>query len=118
MKRLAQKTLTLAAVVTAAAGTVVLPAAGAHADRQLPCYKVAAVCMWTEPSGGGEQRLLFREGAIIRPAVRSAQNQTFETWCFYEQPFYAGYRRREIQSHETVYDFGFTAYSARPGNCY
>ena len=84
MKRFLKKAASAVAIAAAAAGVAVLPASSAHADPQLLCPRVVAVCTWTEPSGRGELRLLFEGREVILPPVRSAQNQTFEPWCFYE----------------------------------
>lgn len=118
MKRFVKKMLTLSAVVGAAAGSAIMPAASAHADAQLPCYRIAAVCAWSEPGGQGELRLLFGPEFILDPPVQSAQNQTQEPWCFYREPGFRGDERRQVQPNETAYDFGFQAYSAKPGPCW
>ncbi len=117
MKRFLKKAASAGAIAAAAAGVAVLPASSAHADPQLPCPRVITVCTWTEPTGRGELRLLFEGREVILPPVRSAQNQTFEPWCFYEAPGFNG-ERRELQPQETAFDFGFPVHSAKPGRCY
>jgi Peptidase inhibitor family I36 len=118
MKRFVKKVATLAAVGAAAVGTAVLPAASAHAAPEFPCPRVLAVCTWTEPGGQGRARLLFEADPHIVPHVRSAQNQTPEPWCFYEEADFSGNQRREVSPWETVHDFGFPVRSARPGPCW
>lgn len=116
MKNLPRHAAMVAAVLTAATG-LALPTTAAHAAESYPCPRVQAVCVWTEPGGHGDLRLLWAEEPYIVPPVRSAQNQTPEPWCFFNAPGYQGDERREVTHNETVADFGFDALSARQGPC-
>ncbi|MFD7427306.1 hypothetical protein ACFV6Z_09640 [Streptomyces sp. NPDC059818] len=113
-----QKAGLFSAVAVAGLGTAVLPAAGAQAAPVPLCPRVIGVCTWTEPSFEGDLRLLFDEEAVLAPPVRSAVNQDFQTWCFYEKPFFDNQgKMREVNQGETVNDFGFGAHSAKRGQC-
>ncbi|MFJ4922313.1 hypothetical protein [Streptomyces sp. NPDC088725] len=113
-----QKVGMFSAVAVAGLGTAVLPAASAHAAAQPICPPVIGVCTWTEPNFESDLRILFDEEPFIAPPVRSARNQDFQTWCFYERPFFDNRGQvREVNRGETVNDFGFSAHSARRGQC-
>jgi hypothetical protein len=117
MKTLLKKMGLLSATAAVSLGTAVLPAAQAQAAQPI-CPRVIAVCTWTEPNFEGDSRLLFDEEAVLQPPVRSAVNQDFQTWCFYERPFFDNRgQMREVNRGETVYDFGFSALSAKRGQC-
>ena len=105
------------AVAVASLGTTVLPATTAHAAEPI-CPMVVGVCTWTEASFEGDMRIVFDEESVLVPPVRSAVNRDFQTWCFYERPFFDNRgQQREVNSGETVNDFGFDAHSAKQGQC-
>ncbi|MFJ5846866.1 peptidase inhibitor family I36 protein [Streptomyces sp. NPDC092903] len=117
MKRFMQNVGLFTAVAMAGLGTAVLPAATAQAAEP-NCPQVVGVCTWTEPSFGGDMRILFDGEPVLTPPIRSAQNQDVQTWCFYERPFYDNQgQMREVNANETVDDFGFDAHSANQGQC-
>ncbi|WP_329174657.1 hypothetical protein [Streptomyces sp. NBC_01477] len=117
MKRFMQKMGMFSAVAVVGLGTAVLPAAAAHAAEPV-CPLVVGVCTWTEPGFGGDLRILFDDEPAIAPPTQSARNQDFDTWCFYERPFYDNQgQMREVNRGETVNDFGFSAHSAKRGQC-
>lgn len=118
MKRFVKKAVSFAAVSAAALGVAVLPATSAHAAPEFPCPRIMAVCTWSEPGGQGRAGLVFEDRDFLNPPVQSAQNQTDQTWCFFDAPGFQGEQRREIQPWETAHDFGFAAYSARRGGCW
>lgn len=118
MKSTMKKVALLSAVAMASLGTAVLPAAQAQAAPQPICPLVVGVCTWTEPGFEGDMRILFDEEPVLVPPVRSATNQDFQTWCFYERPFFDNQgQMREVNAGETVNDFGFGAQSAQRGQC-
>ncbi|MFJ2812643.1 peptidase inhibitor family I36 protein [Streptomyces sp. NPDC087294] len=120
MKRFMKKVGLASALVMAGAGLAALPTATAQAAAPYPvCPRVTAVCTWTEPSFEGEMRILFNGKELLQPPVRSALNQSFDTWCFYERPFFDNRgQMREVNRGEEVHDFGFPAHSAREGQCH
>jgi hypothetical protein len=115
MKRLIHWAALAAAVVTATVG-LVMPGSAAQAQPGFPCPKIIAVCAFTGPGGQGQLRLIFDQEPVISPPIRSAMNNTPESWCFYSAPYFNG-PRRQVSPFETVEDFGFFVRSAKPGPC-
>jgi hypothetical protein len=117
MKRFMQKVGLFSAVAVAALGTAVLPASAAQAAQPI-CPQVVGVCTWTDPGFEGGMRILFDEESALVPPMQSATDQDFQTWCFYERPFFDNQgQMREVNPGETVNDFGFSAHSAKRGQC-
>ncbi|MFC4016257.1 peptidase inhibitor family I36 protein [Nonomuraea purpurea] len=97
---------------------LVLPASAATSQPQIDfvCPLVVSVCGFTQPNGSGQRKLLFDQQARINPALRSAANNTGNTWCFYSQDSFRG-QSREVSAGDVVNDFGFGVRSARPSSC-
>jgi hypothetical protein len=108
----------LLATATAAAG-LALPVSAATVTTaaqaaQVPCPRVFGIVCGQTATG---EVKIFRSGEpdILPPIVR-AVNQHFGPWCFFSAPDFDG-DRREVARGETVEDFGFEVFSARPGAC-
>lgn len=116
----------MSAIAAAAVGaSVLLPATAqgqgqgqgqgqARAQAQIPiCPHVVGLCTWTEPNSEGRVRMLPRAEPQVNPPVRSAKNQTSQTWCLYPRPSYAG-RAVVLPSGSYTPGLGLTACSVRP----
>ncbi|MET9414350.1 peptidase inhibitor family I36 protein [Streptomyces klenkii] len=117
----------IAAAVVGAA-VALLPAAAAQgrtqgwtesraespAQAQFPlCPQVIGLCTWAEADAEGPARMFQRPAPRLNPPVRSAKNQTGQTWCLYPRPSYAG-RAVVLGSGSYTPGLGLTARSARP----
>lgn len=107
------------AIVSAAVGvSVLLPTATAQGQArtqaQIPiCPHVVGLCTWAEPNSEGRPRMLQRAEPNVNPPVRSAKNQTNQSWCLYPQPSYTG-RPVVLPSGSYTPGLGLTARSVRP----
>ncbi|MGN9844549.1 hypothetical protein ACTMTI_41120 [Nonomuraea sp. H19] len=118
MTALLRRVAVLLATATAAAGlalpaSAAAPTTAAAQAAPLPCPRIIGVCAYT---AAGDLRIIARDEPYIVPPVVQAVNQTPEFWCFFSAPGFNG-DRREVAPWETVEDFGFEVFSARPGAC-
>ncbi|MFF4415369.1 peptidase inhibitor family I36 protein [Streptosporangium sp. NPDC001559] len=123
MNRFTRWAALTAAAVTVSTGLAMPASAATAPTTQAPaardgfvCPLILAVCGFAQPGGIGQRVLFTGARAVIVPPLRSAANNTPDTWCFYSERGFGG-DRREVSPFEKVEDFGFDAYSAKPGNC-
>ncbi|MFF7019630.1 peptidase inhibitor family I36 protein [Streptomyces klenkii] len=85
-----------------------------RAQARFPiCPQVIGLCTWAEADAEGPASMLQRPAPRLNPPVRSAKNQTGQTWCLYPRPSYAG-RAVVLGSGSYTPGLGLTARSARP----
>ncbi|MFF4218184.1 peptidase inhibitor family I36 protein [Streptomyces nondiastaticus] len=116
MRPATRKTVRSAIAAAVAGASVLLPAAvaqGAPRARIPICPQVIGLCTWTEPDAEGTTRMFQRPSANLNPPVRSAKNQTGQTWCLYPRPSYRG-QAFVLRSGSYTPGLGLTARSARP----
>ncbi|MFI9203124.1 peptidase inhibitor family I36 protein [Streptomyces sp. NPDC053048] len=109
----------MSAIAGAALGASVLsPATTARGqdrtEARIPiCPHVIGLCTWTQPNADGTTRMVQFADPHLNPPVRSAKNQTGQSWCLYPRPSYAG-QPVVLPSGSYTPGLGLTARSARP----
>ncbi|MEV4921584.1 peptidase inhibitor family I36 protein [Streptomyces roseoverticillatus] len=116
MKPATRKTVRSVIAAAVVGASVLLPATAAQSRprQQIPiCPPVVGLCTWTEPDADGTTRMIQRPAPSLNPLVRSAKNQSGQTWCLYPRPSYAG-RAFVLRSGSYTPGLGLAARSARP----
>lgn len=119
MSRSVRRPLVSVAVAIGSFGLAV-PGGSAVADEPLACPRIAGICVWSEPEGEGELRLVFQEERVelLDPPGQSVQNQTETSWCLYQATGFGDGPRRTLEASETVRQLDFKVQSVHPGGCY
>ncbi|WP_424892755.1 peptidase inhibitor family I36 protein [Streptomyces sp. XH2] len=116
MKPATRKSVRSVMAAAVVGASVLLPATAAQSlsRQQLPiCPHVVGLCTWTEPDAEGTTRMFQRPAPKLNPPVRSAKNQSGQTWCLYPSPAYEG-QAFVLRSGSYTPGLGLTARSARP----
>ncbi|KAB8161289.1 hypothetical protein FH609_027500 [Streptomyces sp. 3MP-14] len=118
MSRTVRRLLCSAAM--AGALGLAVPGGSAVADEPLDCPRIAGICVWSEPEGEGELRLVFRGERVelLDPPGLSVQNQTEIPWCLHEAAEFGDGPRRTLAAGETVRELEIKVQSLYEGSCY
>ncbi|MCF3106109.1 peptidase inhibitor family I36 protein [Streptomyces roseoverticillatus] len=116
MKPATRKSVRSVIAAAVVGASVLLPAAAAQSRsrQEIPiCPQVIGLCTWTEPDAEGATRMFQRPTPKLNPLVRSAKNQSGQTWCLYPRPSYGG-QPFVLRSGSYTPGLGLAARSARP----